>query len=162
MGIPHLASSLAHVVSTAAAVLCLAAAGAALASPGSGVTSSILGRGLAEEKVRMRSNLPYDVVVQSITIAPGGSTGWHTHPGIAVAVVKSGALTVYDSDDASCSPQRYGANHVYVDPGYGHVHIGRNEGTVPTEIVVTYLDVPLDVPDTGVRIDAPVPGNCAF
>jgi quercetin dioxygenase-like cupin family protein len=146
----------------AAAVVGLATAfltGVALATPGSGVTASILGTGTAEEKVVTRGNQPYDVVMQSITIAPGGHTGWHTHPGSAVALVKAGELTVYDADDPGCTPRKYPAGSVYVDPGYGHVHLGRNEGAVPTEILVTYLDVPIG---GGIRIDAEDPGNCDF
>lgn len=47
-----------------------------------------------------------------------------------------------------------------IDPGYGHVHIGRNEGAVTLEIVVTYVDVPAG--GEPVRIDAADPGNCSF
>jgi quercetin dioxygenase-like cupin family protein len=135
------------------------AAGAALATPGANISATILGSGTAEDKVKTRGNQPYDVVVQSITIAPGGHTGWHTHPGMAVVVVNSGTLTIYDGKDRSCSPQEIAARKVYIDPGYGHVHIGRNEGTTPTEILVTYLDVPVG---GGVRIDADDPGHCPF
>ena len=133
--------------------------GLAVATPGSGASGTILARGLATEKVKTRGNEPYDVVVQQIVVAPGGHTGWHTHPGTAVAVVKAGTLTIYDGDDPSCSPRTFSAGQTYVDPGYGHVHIGRNEGTVPLEILVTYVDV---APGGPVRIDAPDPGNCSF
>jgi quercetin dioxygenase-like cupin family protein len=134
--------------------------GIAVATPGSGATGTILARGLASEKVKTRGNDPYDVVQQEIVIAPGGHTGWHTHPGNALAVIKSGTLTIYDSTDRSCTPQTYNAGDTYVDPGYGHVHIGRNEGTVPLEILVTYIDV--EAGGGPVRIDAANPGNCPF
>jgi quercetin dioxygenase-like cupin family protein len=139
------------------------ATGAAIATPGSGVTfASILARGtLADHfKITLRdSSTPGDVVVQQITIAPTGYTGWHTHPGPAVVIVKSGSLTLYDGDDRSCTGTTYSAGQVFVDPGYGHVHFGRNEGATPTELVVTYLDVPVGAAP---RTDAPDPGNCAF
>lgn len=132
----------------------------ASATPGSGVSGTVVARGTAVEKVKTRGNAPYDVVVQNLTIAPGGHTGWHTHPGIAVAVIKAGTLTIYDGDDASCIGHSYSAGEVYVDPGYGHIHLGRNESsTVALEIAVTYLDVPLN---EGVRIDADDPGTCTF
>lgn len=143
-----------------ASVAAAALTGIAVATPGSGASATVLARGLATEKVKTRGNQPYDVVVQQLTIAPGGHTGWHTHPGTAVAVIKAGALTIYDADDPSCSPRRFGAGDAYVDPGYGHVHLGRNEGTAPLEIVVTYVDVPAG--GGPVRIDAPDPGNCSF
>ena len=77
-----------------------------------------------------------------------------------MAVIKSGTLTIYDGDDASCTGRDYTAGQVYLDPGRGHVHFGRNLSvTVPLEIVVTYLDVPLG---GGVREDAASPGNCPF
>jgi quercetin dioxygenase-like cupin family protein len=96
--------------------------------------------------------------VQKITIAPGGSTGWHTHPGSAVAIVKSGVLTVYDATSRHCEGRAYTAGQVYLDPGYGHVHVARNESRIkPLELVVTYLDVPLE---GGVRIDAEAPYAC--
>jgi quercetin dioxygenase-like cupin family protein len=141
---------------TAAAIV----TGIAVATPGSGASSTILARGLADEKVKTRGNEPYDVVVQQITIAPGGHTGWHTHPGSAVAVVKAGTLTIYDGDDSSCTAETFDAGEAYIDAGYGHVHIGRNEGSVPLEILVTYLDVPAG--GGPVRIDAANPGNCSF
>lgn len=135
-------------------------AGIAVATPGSGASGTILARGIATEKVKTRGNEPYDAVVQQIVIAPGGHTGWHTHPGIAIAVIKAGTLTIYDGDDRSCAPTTFTAGDTYIDPGYGHVHIGRNEGTVPLEILVTYVDVPAG--GGGVRIDASDPGNCSF
>ena len=134
--------------------------GIAVATPGSGASATTLARGLAAEKVKTRGSEPYDAVVQEIVIAPGGHTGWHTHPGNAVAIIKAGTLTIYDGDDTSCTARTFSAGDTYIDPGYGHVHIGRNEGTVPLEIVVTYVDVAAG--GGPVRIDGPDPGNCSF
>ncbi|MDQ4137471.1 MAG: cupin domain-containing protein [Actinomycetota bacterium] len=143
-------------VTTAAAMVAVPAA----ATPGSGASGTIVARGTAVEKIKSRSQRPFDVVVQKITIAPGGHTGWHTHPGNAIAVVKSGTLTIYDSDDPSCTGRTFTTGQVYLDPGGGHVHLGRNESaTTPLEIVVTYLDVPLG---GGVRADGENPGTCPF
>jgi len=130
-----------------------------LATPGSGISATTLARGLAVDKVKTRGNQPYDVVVQHITIAPGGTSGWHTHPGSAVAVVQQGTLTVYDSDDPSCTGRNYAAGQVFLDRGYGHVHLARNESMTTLEIVVTYLDVPIG---GAARIDAADPGTCPF
>lgn len=137
----------------------LVGSGIALGTAGSGVAGSVVARGTSEDKVKTRGNQPYDVVVQSITIAPGGHTGWHTHPGIAIAVVKSGTLTIYHADDETCTAHDVSAGRVYIDHGYGHVHIGRNEGTTTLELSVTYLDVPIG---GAFRIDAADPGNCSF
>jgi hypothetical protein len=47
----------------------------------------------------------------------------------------------------------------FIDPGQGHVHIGRKEGSENLEIWSGYFDVP---PGAPFRIDAPSLGNCAF
>lgn len=85
-------------------------------------------------------NDPSDVVVAKITIQPGGSLGWHTHHGPAIASVASGELTIIHADD--CHVQRYAGGRAFVDPGQGHVHIGFNASAVETVVYVTFLDVP--------------------
>jgi hypothetical protein len=146
-------------VATAGAI----AAGAALATPGSGVLGApILARGTLDGHFKLKlhkSSNQGDVAVQQVTLAPGGSTGWHTHPGPAVVIVKSGSFTLYDAHDDTCTGTPYSAGQVFVDSGYGHVHIGRNEGATNTELYVTYLDVPAGAAP---RIDAPDPGLCTF
>jgi len=147
-------------IAALAAAISLLGSSVALGTPPSGVTGTVWARGTATEKVKVKGNEPYQVVVQNIVVTPGGSTGWHTHPGMAIAVVKSGTLTIYNGDDADCTPHTYTAGMVYMDPGTGHVHIARNESTTETlEIWVTYLDVP---EGGAFRIDAPDPGNCGF
>ena len=101
-----------------------------------------------------------ETVIQQIVIAPGGHTGWHSHPGPVVVLVKSGQLSFYDGDDATCTARTYSAGQAFVDSGQGHVHIARNESTTENlELWATYFDVP---PGGAFRIDAPNPGNCSF
>ena len=45
-----------------------------------------------------------DVYVQNNVWAPGGSTGWHTHPGHSLIIVTAGTVTTYEGDDPKCSP----------------------------------------------------------
>ncbi len=142
------------------------------ATPGVGVVGTILARagfvdpvdikfkvqeGQRQEVIQVRGAL--DTVMQQIAIAPGGSTGWHSHPGPAVVLIKSGELTLYSSDDPTCTGRSYVAGQAFVDSGQGHVHIARNLGQNPTELWVTYFDVP---PGESVRIDAADPGTCGF
>ncbi|MGH2490027.1 MAG: hypothetical protein ACRDF9_00840, partial [Candidatus Limnocylindria bacterium] len=76
----------------------------ALGTAGSGVISAtVVARGTAGDKVKTRGNQAYDVVDQTVIIAAGGHTGWHTHPGMAIAVVKSGTLTIYHGHDRTCT-----------------------------------------------------------
>ncbi|HWQ24866.1 MAG TPA: hypothetical protein VNK94_12235 [Gaiellaceae bacterium] len=147
----------------ASAALATIVAASALATSGSGVGADILARGTlgGHFKLKLRdSSNTGDVVVQKVVIAAGGYTGWHSHPGPAIVIVKSGSFTLYDADDRSCTGKTYQAGAVFVDAGYGHAHFGRNEGTLNTELWVTYLDVPVGASP---RLDvSPSPGNCAF
>ncbi len=107
-----------------------------------------------------------DTVIAQTVIAPGGNSGWHSHPGPVVVVVKSGQLSFYDSEDPTCTARTYYAGQSFVDPGQGFVHIARNQGSVNLELYLTLFDVPPvdpNVPGSGSpRIDAPAPGNCSF
>jgi len=103
-----------------------------------------------------------DFAVQQVTIAPGGATGWHTHPGPAFVLVKSGEFTLYDEDDPGCTGTVFKAGQSFVDEGFGHVHIGRNTGAANLELYVVYLaPAPAGQP---VRVDAakPATSTCTF
>jgi quercetin dioxygenase-like cupin family protein len=138
--------------------------GIAIATPGSGIVAApVIARATVDAdqfKLKLRdSSKPADAAIQQVTIAPGGQTGWHTHPGPAVVLVKSGEFTLYQADDPSCTGRTYRAGQSFVDAGYGNVHIGRNEGTTNLELWVAYLDVPVG---GAFRIDEPAPVNCPF
>jgi hypothetical protein len=99
-----------------------------------------------------------DLYIQSNVWQPGGSTGWHTHPGHSLIIVTAGTVTAYDGSDPHCKPHVYTQNMTFVDPGGDHVHIIRNEGTVAAATTAVQL-----IPAGAVRrIDAPDPGNCHF
>jgi len=98
-----------------------------------------------------------DLYVLSNRIAPGGSFGWHSHPGPSFVIVKSGTATFYLGADPACKPHRVRAGSVFVDKGLA-VHVVRNEGTVNLVTVVVSF-----VPRGATRrIDEPDPGNCPF
>lgn len=144
--------------------------GAALATPASGILSgAIIARAAFQSPVDIKIRIDdgrqevihvpdaQETVMQQIIIAPGGQTGWHSHPGPAVALVKSGALTIV-SGEPGCASQTYTAGQGFVDSGQGHVHLGANLSTTDNaEVWVTYFDVP---PGGSVRIDQPDPGAC--
>jgi hypothetical protein len=139
--------------------LAVVSAGTALATPSSGVSASTLGRATIEGKLKMRSEGLADAVIREVTIAPGGTTGWHTHPGPVLVIVTAGSLTLYDADDGSCAGHSYGTGQGFVDPGYGHVHIARNETSSPTQFIAVFFDVPVGGAAT---FDADASGNCSF
>ena len=110
--------------------------------------------------IQIKSKPAFDIAVQSIEFQPAGQSGWHSHPGPAIVLVKSGILTLYDGDDRACVGHSYSAGQAFVDPGQGHVHLaGNHSETEKTEVWVTYLDVP---PGASPRIDQPNPQNCPF
>ena len=115
-------------------------------------------RGLTDEVINV--NNARETVMQQIVIAPGGNTGWHSHPGPVVVLIKSGQMSFYNSDDPACTARTYTAGQAFIDSGQGHVHIARNESQSENlELWATYFDVP---PGGAFRIDAPNPGNCSF
>ena len=99
-----------------------------------------------------------DGAVFSNVWQPGGTTGWHTHPGHTLIFVTAGAVTQYQADDPNCTPHVYTAGMSFVDHGGSAVHIVRNEGTVEADAIAIRL-VPAG--QAG-RIDVPDPGNCHF
>lgn len=142
-------------------------AATALATPGSGVTSTPFAVGTFQEleaktlsskwQARISTKGATDVHILENRIAPGGTFGWHSHPGPSIVVVKAGALTLYHGDDPSCTPDVVPAGSGFVDDG-GDVHVVRNEGSVDAVVYVTSL-----VPQgAGRRIDQPSPGTCSF
>jgi quercetin dioxygenase-like cupin family protein len=152
----------------ATAIVTLGTASVAMATQGSGITSTNVSVGLFGDidvnahvdgyKVSIDTKGPTDLYVVSNVIAPGGHTGWHTHPGPSLITVKSGTIMAYDGDDPTCSPTVYAAGEGFVDPGDGHVHILRNEAGAPAETIAVQL-----LPQGSVRrIDVPAPGNCPF
>jgi len=113
-------------------------------------------------KLKLKTKGLSDMYVQSNVWIPGGSSGWHTHPGPSLITVTAGTVTVYDGDDPSCTPHEYSASgtspNAFVDVGGGEVHIVRNEGAQEARAVVVQF-VPAGAAR---RIDAPAPGNCPF
>ena len=97
-----------------------------------------------------------DLYVQSNVFQPGGSSGWHTHPGHSLIIVTAGTITAYEGDDPECKPKVYTEGMGFVDQGGDHVHLLRNEGAAVAGTIAIQL-----IPADGVRrIDAADPGNC--
>lgn len=142
-----------------------------LATPSSGFTGTTLAVARFDEidvknhtvpadlwEAKLKTKGLSDVYVQNNTWIPGGSTGWHTHPGHSLILVTEGAVTAYEGHDPSCTAHVYTAGTGFVDPGGEHVHLLRNEGSVPAKTVAVQI-----IPAAATRrVDAPSPGNCPF
>lgn len=117
--------------------------GTAAATPSSGVQVRTLVQRTVGE---------VEYVLQEITIAPGGGTGWHYHDGRPYAVVRSGTLTRTLADCVTTMAHPRG--DVIVEPsGPEHVHIGRNLGATPVVLEALYVN-PVGRP---LSQDAPAP-----
>jgi|ERR1700693_1030924 len=106
--------------------------------------------------VRCSTATPCDVVQQKITYAPGGFSGWHSHPGLVLVVVTSGTLTRYMRD---CSKETFTAGQTAVELGSTWIMTIRNESSTPAEALATLI-VPAGTLNADLRIDQPAPASC--
>lgn len=104
---------------------------------------------------RLHSKDSAKLVVVRFNVAPGGTSGWHSHPGMSLVTVISGTVTLYDA--ALCTPKPLTAGQTFVDEGGDHSHLVRNETGVAAQLGAVQLVQP-NVPG---RIDMPRPNNCA-
>ena len=149
-----------------AVVLALAAAGTAVATTPFGIVVTTFVRAtIAGDKpnggvkasaddVELHTKGPTDVAVQTITSPPGGSSGWHSHPGVVVVAVQSGTVTLYDHE---CHATEYGPGQAFLEVGDDPLLV-RNE-TASNAVLYVTLIFPKSA--TSLRIDRPQPAGCA-
>ncbi len=128
----------------------------AVATPPSGLTNIPLARGTNTSNGTIPLQVGTDVAMAQITVDPAGSSGWHSHPGGAIVVVKQGSLTVYTSVGSQCQTTTYSAGQAFIERP-GEVDDVINTGTVPYVLFVTFPRVPQG---DSARIDEPDPGTC--
>src|ERR1700737_3138942 len=97
-----------------------------------------------------------DYVFREITIAPGGSTGWHWHTGRLYGVIKTGTLT-HNAADCSVDGSYPAGSGIFEPSGPDRVPLGRNVGDTPWVRQVLYI-LPAG---SALSQDAPDPG-CGF
>jgi quercetin dioxygenase-like cupin family protein len=141
----------------------------ALATMSSGVTTVASNQGKLDPinvkaknggdwEVEIKTEGRTSLAVSEIHVAPGGSFGWHSHPGPSLVIVKSGTSTFYRGDDPTCTGETHPAGTAYVDPG-GVVHTARNESATEELVIFATRLIPDGVAP---RKDEPNPGNCSF
>jgi quercetin dioxygenase-like cupin family protein len=72
---------------------------------------------LNSDRIKFQTKDPTVVRVASVVFDASGGTstsGWHHHPGFVIVSVKSGSVTVWQSD---CSQTTYGAGSAFVESG---------------------------------------------
>lgn len=88
--------------------------------------------------IEIETHGPRDMLVTSITVDPGGSFGWHTHPGPVLVSIGTGALTLYQPEGGRCVRTVVPAGKAFIEDG-GDVHLARNEGSVPIVLNAIFL-----------------------
>jgi quercetin dioxygenase-like cupin family protein len=84
------------------------------------------------------------LLLDSLTIKPGGSFGWHTHGSPVAVIVTKGTLTVLDPSVNKCAPFRVHKGQAFVEPA-NHIHLARNDGKTAVKAYATYLGLPKGV-----------------
>lgn len=132
-------------------------AAVALGSPGSGfvgetpyVTANLASAvHVNHDGIRFDTKAPTAVRVQKFSIAPGGYSGWHHHPGMVIVAVASGAVTVWDED---CSSKTYGPGRphgsVFVEADDHPGQVTNASATEPATVYATFV-----APSTVFRIE---------
>lgn len=127
-------------------VTALALASPAGATPPTGTTVETLSTNTVD-------GTEYAVV--RITMDPGGGTGWHYHPGEVFGVIRGGTMTHYGGGCVVDEVYNTGSA-VAEGVGSSAVHDGRNEGSTPLVMDVTYIN-PVGTPQS---VDVPAPAGC--
>ena len=99
-----------------------------------------------------------DTAYQQLTIAPGGHTGWHTHPGPTFVAIAEGEGTLYHAMSGSCPATKYAANSGFMQVAT-EVHNMRNEGSTPLVLWAFYA-LPPGTSNAAIRVDQPQPDAC--
>jgi len=136
--------------------------GAALATTPKGVTPTpltraTLGKFEAENNaIEVESeHTSADFALAKVVIEPGGTTGWHHHPGVALVSVNSGAVTEYDKN---CNKSVFKAGEGFSESN-SEVHVVRNQGKANAVLYATFI-APTKTPADGLVILDPKPKGC--
>ena len=133
----------------------------ALASSGSGIASVVLVTAdndaeghINSDRIKFQTKGPTDVRIQKLTFAAGAYSGWHHHPGFIIVAVKTGLVTLSQSD---CSSKSYGPGSsngaVFVE---GHDDAQQATSAAGAEVYVTYVAPSADPRVFRIEDDPPV------
>jgi quercetin dioxygenase-like cupin family protein len=106
-------------------------------------------------KVKLKTDGAVEIAAQRIVIAPGGTLGWHSHPGPTVVTILRGTMSFYHAEHCT--------EEIEYAPGDSfsnlpdEIHMARNEGSEELVVYASYF-VPAQTPPVALRIDQPSPG----
>ena len=104
-------------------------------------------------KVKLQTQGVVEVAAQRIVIAPGGTLGWHSHPGPTVVTIQSGTMSFYHAEDCTMEMEYEAGDSFSNLPD--EIHMARNESSVTPLVVYASYFVPAGA---ALRIDQPSPG----
>ena len=108
-----------------------------------------------ENRVKLQTQGPVEIAAQRIVIQPGGTLGWHSHPGPTVVTILRGTMSFYHAEH--CTHEIEYATGQSFSNLPDEIHMARNEGTEPVVVFASYY-LQQGTPPTALRIDQPSPG----
>jgi quercetin dioxygenase-like cupin family protein len=133
---------------------------AVMATAPVGFTAKVLAKGTLAKPAEMEAlgiqfstERSTDFYIQQVDIAPGGSSGWHEHPGLVLVAVGTGAVIVH----VGCkSGQQYSAGQTFIEPPLTPMLVENASSTAPAQNFAAAV-VPAG---TAARIELPGPPGC--
>lgn len=148
------AAALAALLTTGVAGVAFATAGSGVLPPADVASGTLDGSGsgpnkVSQDGIKLKTKTETEVTTFDLTYPPGSFSGWHSHPGIVVVVVKSG--TVVRQTD--CGPgETFTVGDAFTEVG---PHYVSNPGSAPAVLSITRI-YPKAAQATP-RIDEPAP-----
>jgi quercetin dioxygenase-like cupin family protein len=151
---------IAGAVALGALIVATGLASSAIATPGSGnvVTSDSVSGSLdgtdngpskvSQDGIELKTKKETTVSTFDLTYPPGSFSGWHSHPGIVIVVVKSGSVVRRTGCDAG---EVFTVNQSFTEVG---PHYVSNPGTAPAVLSITRI---FPSSETLARHDEPAP-----
>jgi quercetin dioxygenase-like cupin family protein len=110
---------------------------AVMATAPVGFTAKVLAKGTLAKSAEMdalgiqfSTERSTDVYVQQVDFAPGGSSGWHEHPGLVLVTVGTGAVIVHVGCKAG---QQYSAGQTFTEPPLTPMLVENASSTAPAQ-----------------------------
>jgi quercetin dioxygenase-like cupin family protein len=94
--------------------------------------------------VHLQATGSTDLAMVQVTVQPHSSTGWHTHAGPSMVIVKNGAVRLIEptegehwGDGHGCTDETFAAGAAFAHPA--DVHDVANDGAEPAVVYITYF-----------------------
>jgi quercetin dioxygenase-like cupin family protein len=107
---------------------------------------------IAQDGIDLRIREEATVLTTELVYAPGQESGWHTHPGIVIAVVSEGSVVRQTPDRRGrCVSETFGEGDAFYEVG---PHFVSNPGDEPALLRITRI-YPSDMPEGRVNLEEP-------